>query len=89
MNSPEIPAIKDLIKNNAVFFDRFRAGIFYYEIYYWLSQDVQDGWSFPVPLEDIGDATLRESDKAIYFMRYIRKAIANGTFIPISNLEKN
>lgn len=30
---------------------------------------------FPVPIEDIGDATFLAEDKAILFMRYIRKYI--------------
>jgi hypothetical protein len=37
---------------------------------------------FPVPLSDVGDATLDAQDKAIIFMRYIRKAIDEGTFVP-------
>lgn len=28
---------------------------------------------FPVPVEDIGNATFMRSDKALLFMRYIRK----------------
>lgn len=28
---------------------------------------------FPVPIEDIGNATFHRSDKALLFMRYIRK----------------
>ena len=29
--------------------------------------------AFPVPIEDIGNATFKTSDKAAYFMRYMRK----------------
>lgn len=36
---------------------------------------------FTVPVEDIGQATLMRQDKAITFMRWIRKAIEGGTFI--------
>ena len=36
---------------------------------------------FPVPLTDIGDATLLATDKAMVFMRYIRKAIEEKTFV--------
>jgi hypothetical protein len=39
---------------------------------------------FPVPLSDIGDATLLARDKAIIFMRYIRAAIADGTFLKVT-----
>jgi hypothetical protein len=37
--------------------------------------------SFPVSLEDIGGATLTAEFKAITLMRYIRKALADGTFV--------
>ena len=31
------------------------------------------GFSFPVPIEDIGNATFWAEDKGLLFMRYIRK----------------
>lgn len=40
---------------------------------------------FPVPLVDIGDATLELEDRAIYFMRYIRRAMSEGSFIPLAS----
>lgn len=33
------------------------------------------GLVFPVPVEDIGEATFLNEDKALLFMRYIRKHI--------------
>lgn len=33
----------------------------------------EDGFTFPVPISDIGDATFLAEDKAILLMRYIRK----------------
>lgn len=33
------------------------------------------GFEFPVPIEDIGDATFMASEKAMLLMRYIRKHI--------------
>ena len=69
--------IKDVVKDNHVYFVRYRQGYFYYRV------DVgMDTYVFPVPQSDIGDATLDSSDKAIIFMRYIRKAIGDGTFVP-------
>ena len=32
-----------------------------------------DGFQFPVPLADIGTATLLAEDKALFFMRWIRR----------------
>jgi hypothetical protein len=33
----------------------------------------EDNFSFPVPISDIGNATFLASDRAMLFMRYIRK----------------
>jgi hypothetical protein len=68
--------IKDLIKNNTVHIDRYRHQHIYYRISY-LGED----YTFPVPLEDVQDATLHSEEKAITMMRYIRKAIDEGTLI--------
>jgi hypothetical protein len=38
-------------------------------------------YQFPVSLEDIGGATLTAEFKAITLMLYIRKALADGTFV--------
>jgi hypothetical protein len=42
---------------------------------------------FPVPLSDVGDATLLATDKAMLFMRYIRKALEEGTFVKAGQAE--
>lgn len=68
--------IKDLIKDNVVTINRYRAQHIYYDIAYNRKQ-----YTFPVPLEDIQEATLNHTEKAITLMRYIRKAINNGTFV--------
>ena len=62
--------LKTLVKNNKVRFDFYRAGVMYYTV-----TSEEKTYRFPVPLDDIGDATLLAEDKAILFMRYIRKAI--------------
>jgi len=59
--------IKDIVKDNTVRFAKYRQGIAYYTV--------------RVPLSDIGDATLLAADKAMVFMRYIRKAIEDKTFV--------
>jgi len=70
--------IKDIIKDNTVHFNSYRAGFFYYTI-------EVDGvvYQFPVDKEDIGQATLLAKDKAIVYMRWIRKARDNGQFVKI------
>ena len=69
--------IKDIVKNNTVRFLRYRKGTAYYGV------DVHSygKHEFPVPLEDVGDATLLDEDKAILFMRYIKRALDDGTFV--------
>ena len=68
--------LKEIVKDNRVNFSHYRAGHLYYQV-------VVDGnkYCFPVPLTDIGDATFLNEDKAIVMMRYVRKAIADGTFV--------
>jgi len=70
--------IKQIVKNNVVRFSRYRQGHAYYCVDV---PAVNATYSFPVPLDDVGDATLLSVDKALVFMRYIRKAMDEGTFI--------
>lgn len=58
--------IRDLIDGHTVQFVYFREGNFLYRV-------SGTDFEFPVPLSDIGNATLLAEDKAIMFMRYIRK----------------
>ena len=37
--------------------------------------ETECGFEFPVPIDDCGDATFLPQDKAMLFMRYIRKQI--------------
>lgn len=57
--------IKDMVKDKKVHFLHYKQGELWYE--------TADGFSFPVPLSDVGDATFLAEDKAILFMRWIRK----------------
>lgn len=57
--------IKEMVKGKTVDFKFYRNEELWYE--------TEDGFLFPVPLEDIGNATFLANDKAILFMRYIRK----------------
>jgi hypothetical protein len=80
-----IPSIKEIVKDNVVHFHKYRAGYFYYMVpLFDRDNDNAVYWYvFPVPQSDIGDATLQREDKAIIFMRYIRKAIDEGTFLAL------
>ena len=68
--------IKDIVKHNAAVFSFLRAGYAYYIV----TVDGVD-YEFPVSLEDIGGASLFARMKAITLMRYIRKALEDGTFV--------
>lgn len=59
-------SIKDMVKDGkTVSFEYYRSGNLWYK--------TECGFIFPVPTSDIGDATFRNEDKAMLFMRYIRK----------------
>ena len=64
------------VKNNVVTFARLRHGVAYYNV---KDTESEDTYQFPVPLSDIGDATLEATEKAMLFMRYIRQAISDST----------
>lgn len=60
--------VKEMVKDNKkVTFKFYRAGNLYYT--------TECGFVFPVPISDIGEATFLVEDKALLFMRYIRKAV--------------
>ena len=45
----------------------YRKGELYYQC--------ENGFIFPVPIDDTGDASFNSEDKAILFMRWIRKSL--------------
>ncbi len=59
--------IKDMVKNKTVKFVKYRKNELFYE--------TECGFMFPVPIEDAGDGEFLAEDKAMMFMRYIRKYI--------------
>jgi len=65
-------SIKDMVKDGKkVKFTHYRLKELWYE--------TECGFAFPVPIEDCGDASFLAEDKAMMFMRYIRKHLANIT----------
>lgn len=60
-------SIKDMIKNKKVTF------VYYKENELWYTTEC--GFEFPVPISDTGGAEFRNEDKAMLFMRWIRKHI--------------
>ena len=59
-------SIKDMVSGDKqVTFVRYRDGELWYV--------TEDGFEFPVPVADIGNATFLARDKALLFMRYMRQ----------------
>lgn len=56
--------LKDRVRGTVNFSHYFDGSLWY---------KTEDDFSFPVPVSDIGNATFLSTDKAILFMRYIRK----------------
>lgn len=61
-----IPAIKECIMGQ-VTFSHYRSGELWYTC--------ENGFMFPVPVDDTGTAQFMNVDKGMFFMRYIRKYI--------------
>jgi len=57
-----------IVDNQKVRFSFYRDGQLWYE--------TECGFRFPVPIEEAGTATFLAEDRAILFMRYIRKYMA-------------
>lgn len=51
--------------NRLVYFSHYRDGELWYETAF--------GEIFPVPIDDVGNAVLTKEDKALLFMRYMRR----------------
>ena len=68
--------IKTIVKDNKAMFWYYRQQHCYYVIYV---ENVP--YVFPIPLDDIADATLNAEEKAIHLMRYIRQALEDKTFV--------
>jgi hypothetical protein len=66
---PVVRTVKEMIVGNQkVRFAFYRDGDLWYE--------TECGFQFPVPIADAGTATFLAEDRAILFMRYIRKHVA-------------
>ncbi len=66
MNVSNTRTLKEMVKNNQkVTFRFYRDGELWYA--------TECGFEFPVPISEAGTATFLAEDRAILFMRYIRK----------------
>lgn len=88
MTTPtSLPSIKDLVKDNVATFSYYRKGYLYYALAHaplspsGAAYAAPITYLFPVPLDDVGDASFNATEKAILLMRCIRKAIDEGSFV--------
>ncbi len=72
--------IINFVKNNVATLARVRHGVVYYNV---TDTSSNETYQFPVPLTDIGDATLEATEKAMLLMRYIRKALDENTLVKV------
>lgn len=83
--------IKDFINRNAhgelnpAWFEYYRSGVMYYQV--WNTSD-KYLYRFPIRLDDVGNGTLDDIDKAIFFMRWIRKAIESGEIQKLYSVDR-
>lgn len=66
--------ITEMVRNdNMAEFEYYHDGALWYRVM-WMNGDLQpEVFKFPVPIEDIGNATFNRVEKALLMMRYIRK----------------
>jgi hypothetical protein len=65
---PPVWTVKELVTGTRVQFMFYRQGELWYEV-------IGRNFAFPVPITDADGATFNREDKAILFMRYIRKQL--------------
>lgn len=85
--------ITPIVKNNKVKISYVTKDIAVYSFEY-IRGELCGLYYFNVPLNDVGDGRLLSEDKAIIYMRWIRKAIENKEIklvrcYPIENIEAN
>lgn len=85
MSTKYIPTLKEIVKDNYVSFDSYRQGHFYYNTGPVLDIETKEYviYQFPIPIEDIGTAAMKSNDKAITYMRWVRKAMDGNMLIEI------
>lgn len=75
-----LPSIKSLVTNSEISFTHYHDGNLWYSCRYDITYldgciDTWKEFDFPVPIDDIGNAVFKASDKPLLFMRYMRKQL--------------
>lgn len=70
--------VVDLVrKDNHCSFHSYRNGTMFYEV----ESVTGVKYLFPIPLDDLGNASLAAKEKSVFLMRYIRTAMAENTLV--------
>lgn len=77
MKKIQASELKAIIKDNRAFLRSVSCKYATYVVHYDLI-----AYQFCIPLDDIGTGVLHDIEKAITLMRWIRKAIEDGSFVP-------
>lgn len=78
----KIMKITDFVtSDNLCDFTHYRQGHLYYIVFN--KQDAKV-YSFPVPIDDLAEATINSQEKSVFMMRYIRKALSDGTIVKVN-----
>ena len=68
--------IKEIVQGRTAQFAYYRQKHLYYSI------ELDDGnYVFPIPIEDLMEASVNREERAITLMRYVRKALDEGSFV--------
>lgn len=70
--------LKEIIKDNKVYFDFYRSGTMYYTV-----EVGGRSYRYSIPLDDVGNGTLPFMEKAITHMRWIRKALESNELVKV------
>jgi hypothetical protein len=73
----KVPTVKQVVRNNQARFLKYENGNLWYYVLYSEDDDYNKPrqFDFPIPVADAGDGAFLSSDKAITYMRWIRKHI--------------
>lgn len=84
------PTLSDFVKDTLACFRYYREGYLYYNITIFrdgkgaiskVNPESMEYWMFPIPIDDTKGATFDNMCKSIELMRWIRKALSNGTMV--------
>lgn len=71
----KVPTVKQIVRNNQAKFVKYQDGNLWYQVICTDDDNKVHLFDFPIPVNDAGDGAFLSSDKAITYMRWIRKHV--------------